>query len=340
MRKELLSAVFMVMLLAVMIPAVPVKATPDPGLVGLWHFDEGEGITAYDSSGNDNHGTLVNMDATTAWVPGRFGMALDFDGDDDYLSVSHAASLDVTGRITIEAWINPDSIGPYQEFVSKGDFLGGAGTFTYFILIMHDGKIRFGVNVGASGDYVDSASTVTTGEWQHVAATFDPDTDAVNIYIDGNLDNSGTITNDPLTSTQPLFIGALKNDAGVLNAFDGKIDEVRIWNIVLTGDEIMDSYTGKLTAILYLEDLKDEITALSHGDFKKPGAQRQKALCNKINAVIKQIEDDAYKGAVKKLNKDIRPKLVFNGKSKWVVASHPELIAKIDVITSILGTLI
>lgn len=71
-----------------------VAALPNGSLVGLWHFDEGTGSTASDSSGNGNDGTLSG---------GKFGNALIFDGVDDYVHIPYDVSLDITGEITIEA---------------------------------------------------------------------------------------------------------------------------------------------------------------------------------------------------------------------------------------------
>jgi type II secretory pathway pseudopilin PulG len=62
------------------------------GLVGHWTFDEGEGDTAYDYSGNDNHGTLVN---NPQWVDGKINGALDLDTTaGDYVVVSHNEIFD------------------------------------------------------------------------------------------------------------------------------------------------------------------------------------------------------------------------------------------------------
>ncbi|MDH7506667.1 MAG: type IV pilin N-terminal domain-containing protein [Candidatus Thermoplasmatota archaeon] len=75
-------------------------------IVGEWHFDSGSGITAVDSSGHENHGTLYNQPQwTTDKVNGSY--ALSFDGIDDYVLVSDSDSLDLTSNISIEAWIKP-----------------------------------------------------------------------------------------------------------------------------------------------------------------------------------------------------------------------------------------
>jgi len=87
-------------------------------------------------------------------------------------------------------------------------------------------------------------------------------------------------------------------------------------------------------AIPPLQDLQDEIIDLSGGDgvdLKKPAADRKAALLDKIDEVIAKIDEGNYKGALKKLEKDIRPKLDNTAKQAW--ATHDlELLAKIDEI--------
>ena len=68
------------------------------GLVGAWKFNEGGGTTAYDSSGNDNDGTIYGA----SWVDGKVGKALSFDGDNDYVEIP---SVNPQKAITVCAWI-------------------------------------------------------------------------------------------------------------------------------------------------------------------------------------------------------------------------------------------
>ena len=73
-------------------------------IMGMWNFSEASGLTAYDSSGLDNHGTLVGP---PNWVPGINTTGLSFDGIDDYLRVYDSSSLDISQEVSIEAWIKP-----------------------------------------------------------------------------------------------------------------------------------------------------------------------------------------------------------------------------------------
>ncbi len=97
----------------------------DPGLVGCWMFDEGSGTTAFDSSGNGNDGTLVLADGAVspAWVSGKYGSALSFDGVDDYVALT--AQPPITNGFTFTAWVrrNGDSPSTQEVFNNHRFFL-------------------------------------------------------------------------------------------------------------------------------------------------------------------------------------------------------------------------
>ena len=87
-----------------------VSAPPPPGgaPVGAWGFDEANGTTAGDASGRGNNGTIAGATRTTA---GKIGSALSFDGINDLVTVPDSASLDLTNRATLEAWVYPTALG-------------------------------------------------------------------------------------------------------------------------------------------------------------------------------------------------------------------------------------
>ena len=113
MKKKLFSAVILVTLLASVLPSLPVMAPSDPGLVGRWHFDG----DVLDSSGNGNHGTVIGA---PSFVPGLFGQALSFSGQ-DCVKVMDSSSLDIT-TATLEAWIKPSvsTQGAYARIIFIG----------------------------------------------------------------------------------------------------------------------------------------------------------------------------------------------------------------------------
>ena len=203
---------------------------PPAGMVSWWPLDETSGTNAEDIIGG-NDGEHNNG---PTFATGNVGDALEFDGVDQYVDAGSDSSLDITGPITIDAWIKPNTIEEFQDIVAKGDLDDAPGALTYFLLIMKDavpdGTIRFGINVGGVGDFVDSDIQIAKDVFTHVAATFDAGvTGDVVIYINGVEKGTGNIAGTPPSNDEPLFIGALKNGAGTANPFSGVIDEVEIF---------------------------------------------------------------------------------------------------------------
>ena len=94
-------------------------------IIGLWGFDDGGGDTARDSSENGNDGTLMS---NPKWVEGKFGDALEFDGN-SYLDMGNAESLQFDGSVTIVFWAKPENVGVgRQNIVCKS--YGGEGCLT------------------------------------------------------------------------------------------------------------------------------------------------------------------------------------------------------------------
>jgi len=94
-------------------------------IMGWWHFSEGTGTTAYDSSGLDNHGTLIGP---PGWITSLNATGLSFDGIDDYLRVLDTTSLDITQQLTLEAWIKP--LGKSEGYI--GDITGSVIDTSWF----------------------------------------------------------------------------------------------------------------------------------------------------------------------------------------------------------------
>jgi len=90
------------------------KSTSGP--IAYWKLDEGTGTTSADSSLNKNNAILFNG---PAWVTGKFGKAIQFDGTNDYLEAPDSSSLDLSSKITLSAWINPSVATSYSRMIAK-----------------------------------------------------------------------------------------------------------------------------------------------------------------------------------------------------------------------------
>jgi len=209
------------------------KALPPTSLVGLWHFDEGEGLIAIDSSGPNDGNLMGNTD----WTSGMFGNALIFDGDGDYVDCgSNVASFDLSDPFTIEAWINPALNN--KNNVIYGNAWAEPG---YHVRVTLENKVRF-ILIQTGSIYKGIDSSVLTAGWHHIAAVWDGT--SVKIYVDGEDDSkiaieNGTVTT--ITTTANTKIGLDTTTAA--HYFNGLIDEVCIWDGALTGANIEYNYS-------------------------------------------------------------------------------------------------
>lgn len=213
---------------------------PNVDTVSHWKFDEGSGTTAADCAG-DNNGTVYDA----SWTSGQIGGALSFDGDGDYVSIPDDNSLDITDNLTIAAWVKRAGGGSSNEIiVSK--YNGTSGQYSYRLFFSSTNTVRWWLsqNGGTSNrEYVDSTLKITDTSWHFIVVTFK--SGVLRIYIDGadkTGSSKGSITSIH-ASTEPLFIG--QENTG--SYFDGKIDEVRIYEEVLSASEISQLFRYELT---------------------------------------------------------------------------------------------
>jgi len=232
MRNFLNFALASLMLVSMFTVIASAKIDPNT-IMGMWLFDEGEGVVAKDSSGNGNDGELMG---NPAWVEGKFGTALEFDGASSYVSVPDSESLNPTAAITLGAWIYPEG------FTANGN--GILTKEVQYILGLNwpqggnEQKLNLWLTIG--GWILFSGDAVSADSWSHVAATYDGST--VKMYIDGNLVNSVDQEGEIATSANDILIAQGNTGIGS-QAFEGLIDEIAVFNIALSADDVKDLAT-------------------------------------------------------------------------------------------------
>jgi hypothetical protein len=210
---------------------------------GIWHFEEGSGQTASDSTYNGNTASLGNTSASEVTDPvwtasGRFGNALILDGDDDFVNASNASSLNIVGNLTIEAWIKTANTDMSQGILDKT----GAGDATNkgYLMWLGVGRPRF--RIVQSGALTSIAGTTNIsnnpGAWYHVAATYNT-ASGMKIYVNGVLEDSNNTVSGAIDSTTgDLLIGRL--GAGAAGYYlNGTIDEVAVYNYTKSASDIL-----------------------------------------------------------------------------------------------------
>jgi hypothetical protein len=237
------------------IPNVPIT---DTSLLCWWKFDADGGSDTYaiDYSGHDHHGIIHGASLE---LNGRVGEALNFGGDGDYVVDEDAEEyLNTFNAITVCMWIKSDQVGTERGFINCAEPDGR----DEFVSMRYDiqGSAGGGANIIKMGlrstppeeyykNYLESSSYVQTTGWQHVAMTWTGG-EVIKFYVNG-VRNTPTRTSDPcvpstITGCTKLIIGkGCRDTGGATNGWNGLIDDVRIYNKVLTEDEIKQAMRGE-----------------------------------------------------------------------------------------------
>jgi hypothetical protein len=207
---------------------------PGPsGLVGWWKLDESAGLTAADSSGNGNNGTLT----AGTWQPagGKIAGALHLNAF-DVVNCGAAASLN-TPSVTVAFWMKPDSLGN----VIPVDKLPTTGSVGYAVKLRDTGTIWF--RVGAEGgpalDVYGGSNIYTNGVWTHVACSFDAATGNMRMYINGIVEGHQPTYSVTLNASNTTF-----RMGSTVEQYAGLLDDVRIYDHALTSNDVVTVMNG------------------------------------------------------------------------------------------------
>jgi hypothetical protein len=169
--------------------------------------------------------------------------ALSFDGA-NYNQIAHNATLDITGNVTVEAWIFLPGTAGRRTIVAKNNGAGDANsTYQLTVASIATNQWAFVHTSGATTNLILSAGSVPINTWTHVCAV--KNGTAVSLYQNGVLNNTGTLAGATATShTQPVRLG----DRNALDAkFVGSMHDVRIWNVARTAQEVFETHRLRLT---------------------------------------------------------------------------------------------
>ena len=200
-------------------------AAADTAPAAVYAFSETSGVTAVDSSGNDNDAALMDGPARTT---GRFGRGLRLDGVDDAVQLPITQSLAFSSAFTIEAWIAPTTFGRERSlWRTSGAMLTLRADGTIVpVAVLSDEQVGF-----------VSSGTLPLDTWSHVAMTYDGS--MLRLYINGAEAGSRAATGTLVPASPP--------EAGILggaSAFAGTIDELRLYRRALSASEIAADMTA------------------------------------------------------------------------------------------------
>ena len=206
----------------------------DPkSVVGLWHFDEASGNVAKDSSG---HVYDADLKENPAWVEGKFGHALEFQGA-SYLEVRNSGpNLSFGGAepFSITAWVRNQGGGTVI-----GKFNGGI-IGAYILTVSGSGTVGFHREVDPWS--FSGTKTLPDNEFGHVAVTYDGA--EMKIYVNGEFDASQERGPQNTDTVTPVLIGARFTNNEPSEFFSGALDDVALFDVALTEQQIRDVMSG------------------------------------------------------------------------------------------------
>ena len=229
-----------------------VRAIEPPG-----HTSDSEGSIGIKP---DSISLVYNRDfysgASSIDLPGKAAQFnMSSEGSKGYINMGSSNTLEVSTSITIEAWIKPEPHGRPNSSTGFAVFLNREGEYE-LSYVPEDGSIRWALATGSPGwTTINTYYRALTDEWLHVALTYDSGAEqpAIKTYINGNLFHatvaSGPISDFSAHQNQDSFRIAARE--GTADHYSGVIDEVRIWNVARTQEEIRAALVDTLGPEIY-----------------------------------------------------------------------------------------
>ena len=241
--------------------------------VGIWLLDEGKGDVAKDTSGTGNDGEIQGAQ----WVDGQFGKALKFDGVSNRVKVPNNNSLELSDAFTVVAWVSVEQFITNAAVVAKGT---GSGFWALQVVDIAGGENGWKVRIHDGGNNAQGQNFPNnkTDVWYHLAMVVDGRKgDGLRLYVDGKLknpvvDNAGV---GEIISTEDLYIGWEERNKPF---FKGIIDDVAIFNVVLSDDDIASIAKNGLEGAQAVSP--SEKIAMTWGNIKRKDSE---ALSPRVN---------------------------------------------------------
>lgn len=210
---------------------------PRPGPIGSWALDDGSGTTATDGATPAHPLTVTDGGAFDG--KGRVNGSLALDGTDDYAQAADPV-VDTSKSFTVSAWARPTNA------TKTGVVAAVTGTNSSAFGLYYDASAkrwvfaRSGADVKSPTLYrASSKEAPVNGAWTHLIGSFDATTGALELFVNGRLQQSATSpTIAAWHATGPLAIGRAKYAGSYTGYFAGSLDQVNIWQRVIVADEI------------------------------------------------------------------------------------------------------
>jgi len=263
--------------LASVVPATTIKSNTSltNGLVGWWTFDGKDMLTnVRDLSSSYATGSLIlgtSGKTATTTVPGRLGQALSFDGVDDYVNVGDRGFIDLATTLSGCAWVKHNTITTDDGIMAKNnDTLDGLIFFRDDVGAQSGRTDMYNIFVADSAD-ADNAriegktNSSQVNKWTQVCFSYVAGSPTgLHLYVNGVEDPNGPVSTTLIgainAGSNPFVLG---DDSGSTREFDGSLDDVRLYDRVLSAAEVARLYN--LGATTHVATTIKSNTSLTNG---------------------------------------------------------------------------
>jgi len=223
---------------------------PTDGLVAYYPFNG----NANDVSGNDNNG-VVNGATLTADRLGNNNSSYSFDGTSNYILVNNSVTLN-NPSISISGWFNTNTLPTDIQggaraivakwFQQKNCNANGESFIVELAPISNSSTVVAATKYYSQTSFYAQGQSIGTNTWYHFVLTHNSQTGG-SLYINGVLVSTNNLAGDLCNTTNPIYIGADNFGTSLWRYFNGKIDDIGIWNRTLTQEEITNLYYADTT---------------------------------------------------------------------------------------------
>lgn len=207
----------------------------DSALIGHWRFDEGNGSHTASETSEESTITLDGV----RWEDGRRDKCLVFGGDAEARFDENFALDFDTSDLTFSVWIATEDDGTiFSEALEGTEWVPNGKTF-----FIRNGQLAFDVGwVGVISSAAGDGKSVTDGVWHHVGLTWQHRTGAVKLFLDGDIVAEGALKPEDELKDDILRLGYTAENFPESPRLEGKLDELHLYNRVLSPDEMLALY--------------------------------------------------------------------------------------------------
>lgn len=192
-----------------------------------------------DGDATDETGSYDGAATSVSYASGKVGNCGVFNGTSAFIDTNYTPSANCD--LTVSAWVKWTSTA---DMAIANNYGGAVNGIDHFYLYQTSNRVRLLVDDGADTAVAEHGSALNDGNWHHVVATYEYSTKTAKLYIDGALSATDTTAGSADLGQRDFWIGRARQNYSGDRYFSGSIDQVAMWERVLSLEEIEEIYNG------------------------------------------------------------------------------------------------